>query len=196
MHDELLALEEEILTKFPCRGDEWVTGLNILGSSFIGMENSGPGSYIIDPINCAVLSDTGVDGFHFVILVRDGRIDETCPVYAVAPACSGELPMVVGDSFRSFLRFGLCRGFFGLSYLYFDLELTLLAYSSQHWHSTVERHDSNGLVPSEREWSVLRFVREKLRLEPLSYTRQEFEELQNKYMPLLAYSAEWHRRYD
>lgn len=186
--DQLLALDDEIRQRFPPSGHSYEEeGLYILGSTFGKPTTLGSWGYYCDPVNCSILGGTGGNGVHFNILVRSNRIDESCPVYVVIPAGGGTF--VAADSFTNFLRFGIRRGFFALEQFAYYLDLVLQVYSSADWHPTEDWHYSVGFGQCERERDrqVLDFVRDRLKLEPLEYSRQEFDALQEKYLPLLEF---------
>lgn len=141
------------------------------------------------PKNCAVLGDTGYEAVHFNILIRDGVIDSFSPVLVTVPHAGTEVNanFIVGDSLESFVRFGLIRGFFGMYQLAENPELTLEVYSSPDWQPTEEWHDGVGFVPDADQRAVLRALGEKLNLQPLSYTPREYQELQERFLPLLEF---------
>jgi len=141
------------------------------------------------PKNCAVLGDTGYEAVHYNILIRDGVIDSRSPVFVTVPHAGirENANFIAGDSLESFVRFGLIRGFFGIYQLAENRELTLEVYSSPDWQPTKEWHYGVGFVPDEGEKAILRSLGETLNLTPLSYTPTEYQELQDRYLPLLEY---------
>jgi hypothetical protein len=186
--DQFLALDDDIRRCFPPTGQQIyeVEGLDILGAFFGKPRTLGSLGYYCDPVNCSCLGSTGGNGVHFNILVRGNQIDETCPVYVTIPSDCGQ-SFVVADSFTNFLRFGIRRGFFALEQFGFDCNLTLKVYSSADWQPTEEWDYLVGFGQCERHQEVLNFVRDRLKLQPLEYTRQEFDTLQEKYLPLLEF---------
>jgi hypothetical protein len=131
---------------------------------------------------------------HFSFIASNGEADAASPVIVSVPN-SGVDPadanFVVGADLRAFLRFGFHRGFFALEQLGFHRDLTLEVYASAEWRPTESWHKAVGFEPlSEPARRVRDLLTARFELTPLSYTTEQFQELQDRYKPLLEYLSE------
>lgn len=188
--DKLLSLDAKIRLGFEAH-KPWFeqAGLRLTGMSFNTELGCPQFPHWANPKNCAVLGDTGYEAVHYNILIRDGLVDEHSPVFVTVPHAGARdaANYVVGESFESFIRFGLIRGFFGMYQLAEDIELTLEVYSSPDWQPTKEWHHGVGFVPDEEQKSVLEFIGKALNLTPISYTPAQYQKMQERFLPNLEY---------
>ena len=106
------------------------------------------------------------------------------------PANSG-LPRwanaIVGATLLDFVRLGLIRGYFAMEQFVLGPELAAQAYASADWQPTERDHYSMGFGVTNIQRQMMKLIADELKIEPISYTPEEFEALQNKYMPLLKF---------
>jgi hypothetical protein len=174
-----------IEAKFPADFDRGMGQLGLLLSRQLG--NSG---YWCTPINSLEFGGTGGDGVHFSLIPIDGAVTEESPVVMTVPQKFGEpedANAIVGSSLINFVRFGLIRGYFAMEQLVYQRDLTLKVYSSPEWEPTEEAHYSVGFGVDESRKQIMQLVAKELNVIPLSYTIQEFEKLQEQYMPILRF---------
>jgi hypothetical protein len=146
-----------------------------------------PQGYWCTPANSLAFGHTGGDGAHFSFLLTSNRIDSSTPVIISVPDAYGEpadANFVMGRGFEDFLRFGLQCGFFSMANFAFDLDETLQHYSRTDWRLPED------WFPSPQHRVVAEYVAEKLRLTPLTYTKDEFERLQSEFRPLMQFRPE------
>ncbi|MCY2965948.1 MAG: hypothetical protein NT069_20345 [Planctomycetota bacterium] len=174
-----------IESKFPA---EYERGMGQLGLLLSSKRRNG--GYWCSPENSLSFGGTGGDGVHFSLVQVNGAVTEESPVVMTVPANFGEprdANAIVGSSLISFLRFGLLRGYFAMAQLVYQRDLTLKAYSSAEWQPTEQAHYSVGFGVDESKKRVMQLVAEELKVTPLSYTSQEFEALQQQYIPSLKF---------
>lgn len=180
--DALWELDPIIRERFP---EEFDDGIAALGITFLKPKHFVNGDYSCTPKNSAAFAWSGGDGEHYSFIVRDYRVDETSPVILTAPSNSNDENHLLAENFRDFLRLGLRRGFFGLGQFAYAPEVALAAYGDPDWKPTNRDHYSVGFVPDERQRKILAFVAESLELEPLSYTAEEYDKLQERLEDLI-----------
>jgi hypothetical protein len=136
--------------------------------------------------NGLVFGDTTGDGKYFSFLVTGTEINATTPVFVTCPANSGEKPgtcAFLADGFENFIRLGLSGGFFFMEQFVFQPQKTVQSYAAM----SVPLGRDTLLEPAERKG--LDEIARRLDLTPLAYTWEEFEALQKKYKPLLAFGV-------
>ena len=147
------------------------------------------GGYEVSPLNSVSFACTGGDGDHFSFLVRNNSIDENSPIiYSSPTSCSNVVfgeNFIVGENLFDFLCFGMHCGYFQpLSVLdYADdyvpedsAKITLLDTGKSTWF---------GDEVWEEMPLLLTWLSNELELTPWENRTQRFNDLQEKYLPLL-----------
>lgn len=191
--DELWELEPELRNQFPD-----VSWGRLQGLGFCFAERHELNQFDIDrhydstPVNSVAIAWTGMDGDSFSFVVREGCIDGNSPVVFNAPFNFGIENCIVAKDFRSFLQLGLLRGFADLTEFGWWPEGACEAYGSLDW---VRPDDGNErwdryLIENEQR-RILDFVGESLKLVPTTLNAQEFQFLQDQFMPQIEYSDDY-----
>ena len=102
---------------------------------------------------------------------------------------------MIAPDFKTFLRAGLSRAFFGLAEFAYNKEKALLVYGSDKWLPTTPSDYSKGFVPEADEKKVMEFVAQELKLEPYFYSEAEFDKMQAA-LDGLEMSEEYHDMVD
>lgn len=164
---------------------DWYVGLFAVGLGLHKqLKNCG---YWCTPRNSLAFASTGGDGVHYSVLAQDGKPVDDSPVIMTVPTSDGYAPytnLIVGDTVRNFLRFGLIRGYFYMEQLKYQRQTALAAYSSADWQPG---RDHRGFGISERDKAILAILARELKIVPLSYTESEFDAMQERHSSKLEY---------
>jgi len=171
--DALWELDPVIRERFP---GEFREGIATVGVFFARTTELKRGDSHCTPRNSVAFAWSGGDGEHYSLIVREGRVNADSPVILTAPANSGDENHLLAESFQNFLRLGIRRGFFGLSQFAYNPKAALAVYGNP------EEHPAGNALPAsadeDRQRQVLAFIAESLKLEPLTYTPEEYRALQ------------------
>lgn len=135
--------------------------------------------YRRSPLNSVEFARTGGDGIHYSFLVLDGHWSELSPVVLTDP-CGETSNVVLGENLTEFLRLGIRRGYFALSYLV-DEDGSIRA------PARIEELEAKEF-PEDVEpetAKALRLLADRYGLEPLEGVADRLVELQRRYQPLL-----------
>jgi hypothetical protein len=189
LFDGLLRLEPEIQQFLPGQDFDWLDAIGIRLENLANLKNGG---YYCTPTNTLEFASTGIDGEHFSFLRCNDEITPDSPVILTAP-CSydGTLNAVVAKDFRTFLCLGLRYGYFALAEFAYNPKEAIQIYTNALWQPTEEHHYSI-YSPKEQQQRVLAFIACALDLQPYIYTADEFNALQDRFMPFLSMSDEYY----
>lgn len=130
------------------------------------------------PRNCKPFAHTGGNGVHFSLLEIPNGDPTSQPVVMTNPGSSGQ-SLIVGKDLRDFLSLGYHCGFFVMEQLSYNLATTLRTLiNPQHPEADPD------LLPDVEKLPVLAALRKEFHLVPWS-DESHFDQLQNKYQPLL-----------
>ena len=185
---EFLDLLPEIKKLF----SEDLNCLNALGLRLAKLSHLENGGYWCTPTNTLKFASTGTDGEHFSFLVQKNVINTESPIIFTAPCnYNGTLNVLIAKDFHTFMRLGIRHGYLALGELVYNPVEALKIYTNVYWQPTEERHFTF-YVPSQQNQEIINFIANSLNLQPYTYTKSEFNNLQNCYMPLLAMSKEYY----
>lgn len=176
LFDRLWELDPVIRERYP--GD-FRDGIAAAGLFFARPNEMKRGDYSCTPSNTLAFAWSGGDGEHYSFVVKDAQVNADSPVILTAPANSGNENHLLADSFHSFLRLGIRRGFFGLSQFAYAPEAALAAYG------TTDAPGMESQASDPRQTQVLAFIAEKLDLTPLRYTADQYQQMQTRLSELL-----------
>ena len=183
------SLSDESFEKFRTRQG---SGLGRVGLGIMDEPAYDDGTLYM-PLNSLTFGGTGSFGDSFSFVVQDGIVNESSPVILTVPGNSG-LPVnanvVLARNFENFIRLGLRRGYIAMPQFCYRPELALEVYSSPEWVASEDWHGVVGFVLDDVSQEILKFLADRLDLEPLSYTKDEFDALQAAVLPKLEFEPE------
>ncbi len=130
----------------------------------------------LTPINSVTFATTGGDDVHFGLVAIERKYSDLSPIVMTVPMAGDnpkETNFVVGESLHEFLRLGCVHDFF-------DLEK--LAYS---WRTDLFGQYKK--TPALIDEPIYVRFRKEFELKPWIELESRFQELQNKYWPLLRF---------
>lgn len=173
-------LNAEVTKKFPA---QWGDGMGQMGLRLTRRLKNG--GYWCTPTNSVSFGGTGGDGAHFSFLISENTITDRTPVIISVPDYIGEAQdanVVLARSFEGFVRLGLHCGYFSMAQFAFCAEASLRHYSRTDWD------DADAWFPSKQHKVVAEYVSQALKLGRLTYSRDEFADLQSQVKPIMKFN--------